>query len=195
MRLLNELVPQVQGRPAVILGGAPSLPHDLAQLNLNDAVYFSANHHGAMIRECDYIVYVDPQHQVTGENMQKKMSAFGLPTISPVFGCDYRMPNWNAARFLGNSGMHAIWAAVLLGANPIIVTGMECYQGGVYWHDETAASSSAGRKQSFFDFRLLHLKLLCRGANVRAVTPSMQRHFKKYDPTETIRASTARVLK
>jgi hypothetical protein len=190
MALLHELIPAVRGRPAVIMGGSPSLPEDVAKVQ-GDAVWFSANHHGAMLRGADYVVYVDPTHQVTGEPMQEKLSAYGAPTISPCFGADYRVPNWDSYKFRGNCGMQAIWFAAMLGANPIIVCGMECYQSGVYWHDEAAKSSSAGRPQSFFEGRLSDLKRLVVGANVRAVTPSLQKHFPAYDPSESVPPSTA----
>jgi len=190
MALLADLLPAVKGRPAVIMGGAPSLPDDVEKVK-GDAIWFSANQHGAMLRQCDYIVYVDPVHQVTRERMQDKLSAFGVPTISPCFGADYRVPNWNAAGFRGNCGMQSIWFASMLGANPIIVCGMECYRGGVYWHDAEAKSSSKGRPEKFFDARIADLKRLVDGANIRAVTPSMQKHFPAYDPAEEVSPSAA----
>lgn len=190
MALLSDLVSAVKGRPAVIMGGAPSLPNDVAKV-VGDAVWFSANQHGAMLRQCDYIVYVDPEHQVTGERMQDKLSEYGVPTISPCFGADYRVPNWNAARFKGNSGMQGVWFASLLGANPIIICGMECYQGGVYWHDADAKSSSKGRHQQSFDVNIERLKQLADGANIRAVTEGMVRHFPAYDPEEAYGPSEA----
>lgn len=174
----------------MVMGGAPSLPDDIAQIR-GDAIWISANQHGAMLRPVDYVLYVDELHMVTGERMSKKMAAFGAPTISLGFDSDYRVPNYAAVGFRGNCGLQAIRLAAALGANPIIVCGIECYQGGTYWHDSGAESTSRGRSVGFFDKHIRHLVELTRGANIRAVTQTMQRHFPAYDPEETFAPSEA----
>lgn len=185
MGLLSDLIPNVCGRPVVVMGGAPSLPDDVERVAHDDCVYISANQHGLMLRDCDYSVYVDPVHQVTGERMQEKLSAFGVPTISPVFGADYRIPNWDSIGFKGNCGLHAIWVAYLLGASAIIVCGIECYQGGTYWHDPKGKSSSVGRGIQFFEKRIAELKKIIDVSRVRVVSGHLNNHFISYDPRES----------
>lgn len=125
-----------KGRPAVVMGGAPSLPEALRRCPDN-AVYISANQHGAMLRKVDYIFYTDRVHQSTNAPMRLMLKRYGVPLVGPQPDADYVMETTIEA----NSGIRAILFAEILGCDPVIVVGIEMYQGKTYWHDHHAKST------------------------------------------------------
>jgi hypothetical protein len=125
-RSVRDLVHAHVGRPAVCLGGGLSLPAQLEQCPpRGEAVYISANDHGARLTPCDYIVAHD--------KIEDRVRPFGLPLISRQLWADYRVLDWPAA----NSGIIAAWAARLMGCAPIYIVGMDCFAPGVQtYHDK-----------------------------------------------------------
>lgn len=180
-----------RGLPVVAMGGGPSLPDQVAAIRHPVGAWVSANEHGAKLRQVDYIVAVDDVHQVTGELMGPRLRAYGVPLISPRFFADYRMPAITVRRrdgqmidFRGNSGMQAIWVAWALGGWPVIVAGIDNYQGGTYWHTPEADSSGTAKAQDDFDDRLAQLRDLIGTDRVRVVDGPLLRFWPKYDPGE-----------
>lgn len=125
---LRELAQRHAGQPIAVLGGGVSLPKHVKQLP-KDCVRISVNEHGAKLTKCDYIVALD--------DIPHKVQGLGVPVISPKPWADVQMTEYP---YFGNSGMEAVWVASLMGAHPVIVCGMDCYQGGTYWHDKSAES-------------------------------------------------------
>jgi hypothetical protein len=148
------------GQPAVVMGGGPSLPRDLAILAdafgpLDDAVWISANEHGAMLRPVDYLVYRDALHQRASQAAGYQVSMLdvlreyvdrdGAMTISHKPGADLQLDLPGEVAPVLNSGLWAIYAAAQMGCRPILCAGMDCYTGDTYHHDGGAQSSSRGK--------------------------------------------------
>lgn len=160
----SELTGVHKGRPAVVMGGAPSLPAAL-RLCPDDAVYISANQHGAMLRKASYIVYTDRVHQLTNIPMRLLLKKYGAPLVGPQPDADYFFDSGIEA----NSGIRAILFAGLLGCDPIIVTGVEMYKGGTYWHDLDAASSGFDKDAGKINEMLQHLIVATSHLNVQHI--------------------------
>jgi hypothetical protein len=161
---VSALSDAYRGRPAVVMGGAPSMPGAVDKCPA-DAVYISANQHGAMLRKCDFIVYVDRLHQVTGIPMRLMLQRYGYPIVGMQEGADYVLP-W---RYDGNSGLQAILFACLLGCSPVIATGIEMFKGKTYFHDPDAKSSGFDKSEEFVDRVLAELQGLVAGCDVRQI--------------------------
>jgi hypothetical protein len=118
------------GLPAAVLGGGPSLHNDLLHFVPRDAVLISANQHALRYCQPNYLVCLDklvPSPEFA--------SAFCAPAhlamlrISPIrdqsdvnlCGVDW----WHA----GYSGQFATWLACWIGCDPVLLCGMDCYQG------------------------------------------------------------------
>lgn len=129
-RTVRELVHAHVGMPAVVLGGGPSLPESLATCpGRGNAVYLSANEHGALFTECDYIVAHD--------KIEPKIRPFGKPLISRHMWADFRI----MGSIVASTGVETAWVARLMGCSPIYIVGMDCYgDGGTYHHDPNATS-------------------------------------------------------
>lgn len=164
------------------MGGSPDLPSDLQKIE-KAAAYLSANEHGAMLRDADYIVCVDQEHQRLREPMQSVLAPFGVPIISRQEWADYRITREFKIPSL-NSGFTAICVAHLLGAWPIIVAGIGLYQAGTYFHDTEAASSGNDRSDDEWRNRIAKLKRFVRTDCVRVVSGPLVEHFAQYDPAE-----------
>lgn len=124
--------------PAVVLGGAPSLPAQLEQCPpRGEAVYLSANDHGARLTACDYLVCHD-QRDSRGDPMERTLRAFGAPIVSRHIFADYRI----MGSVVPDTGIETAWVARLLGCAPIYICGIECFSGqGTYHHDPAARSN------------------------------------------------------
>jgi hypothetical protein len=173
MTCISAIGNKYAGRPAVVMGGAPSMPAAVAQCPA-DAVYISANQHGAMLRKCDFVVCVDQRHQVLGIPMRLMLQRYGYPIVGMHEGCDYVMP-W---RYDGNSGLHAILFACLLGCSPVIATGIEMFKGKTYFHDPDAKSSGFTKPEEFVERVLAELEGLVAGCDVQQVDCNLP--FPKY---------------
>jgi hypothetical protein len=185
-KLVTDIIGKHAGKRIVVMGGAPSLPGAVAGLDAD--VWISANQHGAMLRPVDYIYAADVHHQVMkleGKRMPMAhlLHPFGVPVISKRWWADYRIP---ADQFpiTGNSGLQAIGAAVLLGANPVIVAGIEMYRTGhTYYHAPSAVSSGNRRDDSEVARVIAELVEAVKGQNVRRIgCPLLP--FPEYDPAE-----------
>lgn len=125
---LTDLVHRHMGRPGVAMGGGLSLPSQIPQCPA-DAVWISANDHGAKLREVDYIAVID--------RIEHRVRPFGKPLISIREWADYRVLENPAP----NSGVLAAMILWVFGCAPIIAVGMDCYDQGTYWHDPGAVST------------------------------------------------------
>jgi hypothetical protein len=115
------------GLPAVVLGGGPSLPVDLARLPRSIMVKFCVNQHGLQFVQPDYLVFLDnpdlnPALQAAAQGRQ-------LMTIS-------RLKDWSDVDLtgadwwqVGFSSHLATWLACWMGCDPVLLAGMDCYQG------------------------------------------------------------------
>jgi len=130
--LMSTLKDHYAGRPAGVLGGGPSLPRDLARLP-QDALLIAVNYHafyhtpGILEREPDFMVYNDePKANPLQEKAVREHRAIHVspePTSDVIFDVDV----WTGF-FSSNT---ATWFALYLGCDPVILCGMDCYQGAV----------------------------------------------------------------
>lgn len=183
MRSFEEsLVGAHAGRAAVICGGAPSLPSDLAACPV-DAVYLSANQHGCLIRQCDYIVSMDKIHNETWMDKrtgrQYMLRDFNTPIIAPYDWADYKLLKRPP---LVESGIVASWLAHKMGCSPVIITGVSLYQGATYFHDMEAKSH--GQTLTLAEHYKHWDALLEQAPNgvFRAVSGPLLNLFPQYDP-------------
>lgn len=131
MPAITELRGAHAGRPAAILGGGPSLPDDVARLP-RDAVMISVNQHGVLLAPCDYIIYLDER---VGNLLPPGAAGVRVSPHGDV--ADYSTQGlWDN----GFTASAAAALALLLGCRPVILCGMDLYQGATYWHDRAAPS-------------------------------------------------------
>jgi hypothetical protein len=195
-RLITELLHRWEGKPILVIGGGPSVLRDLPNLKETPACVISANEHGFKQKYfgVDLVTNVDKRHCMLKEPMEKILRPLGGIIVNRHSWADYRLPDWAMA---GNTGMQAIALAAILGANPVIVTGMDLWNGGrVYFHDKGAKPlkfkplKSALKRRS--KERVGPLKVFCTGANIRPMSGALTEWFKQYDPAEVLKP--ARVI-
>ena len=120
------------GIPAAVLGGGPSLPSDMRRVP-QDAILIAVNYHGLYHcpeifgRDPDYMVYNDVPS--TNPLMEQAVQEHRVMLVSPEPTSDvlFDEPVWTGF-FSSNT---AAWFALWLGCDPVILCGMDCYQGPV----------------------------------------------------------------
>lgn len=189
MQAITELLYRHFDKPALIIGGGPSVPIDVTMLPSDYfGVVLSANEHGFKQRSFrpDYIVNVDKRHSVTQEYMRTRLAQYGTPTINCHSWADYRLPDW---KWAVNSGITAIAAAIVMGCNPIVATGIDCWQTNkLYFHSaaDPGARSPAQKFRPYFMEQLAHFVRFREGcyANVRALCGPIKDRFGAFHPDE-----------
>ncbi len=133
------------GQAAAILGGGPSLPADLERLP-RDCVLISVNHHALRLCRPDYMVYLDDPRAIP--ELAEAIDVFQGIKVSPMPSSDVILPKgeyWEG----GFSSALATWFALWREYGPVILCGMDCYQGAQkYFYDRT------GFQHPVFDFPL-----------------------------------------
>jgi hypothetical protein len=119
------------GRPAAVLGGGPSLPGDMARLP-KDCLLIAVNYHAFRICAPDFMVYNDQPESdprlLTAVQIVDAVKVSPDPTSDILFDC----PVWTGFY----SSNTAAWFALWMGCSPVILCGMDCYQGErVYFHE------------------------------------------------------------
>jgi hypothetical protein len=127
------------------MGGGESLSA-CVHLFPPNAVHFSVNDHGCRLmrhtlkiaRLPDYVVACDKIEQRVRFDIRPPGTgaAWDVPVIGRWGWADYRM----LFSVAPNSGVAAAWAARLMGCAPIILAGMDLYQGPTYFDDANAYS-------------------------------------------------------
>lgn len=182
MMLIGEIAHCWAGEPVVVVGGGPSVNSDFPKIE-KVKHYISCNQHGQLLVDCDYIVAIDDIHNPTNSSMEKFIKNFGKPVISGQLWADVRLHDFS---FPGNTGLHAILVACILGGWPVIVIGIDCYQGKTYWHDPNALNISHGKNQKFFDIRIEQLKQITESWPIRPVSGPLSRFWPCYERTERL---------
>lgn len=130
---IANLQDKFPNRPAAVLGGGPSLPADLARLPEN-TILISVNDHALHFCNPDYLVFCDiPNAQIVPE-LAVAVDAFPGTKVSHLPLSDVDL---NGAAYWdgGFTSTLATWFALYIGCNPVILCGMDCYQGEVkYCH-------------------------------------------------------------
>lgn len=182
MQAITELLYKHFDKPALVIGGGPSVLADLPFLpeDYFDAV-FSANEHGFKQTKflVNYTVNVDKRHSVTQEYMRHRLRQYHAAIINCHSWADYRLPDW---KWAVNSGITAIAAAVVMGCNPIVTTGIDCWQTNqLYFHTagDPGVRSAAQKFRPYFMEQLAHLVRSREGCygNVRALSGLIKDRF------------------
>lgn len=144
---ISELEGFCAGRAAAVMGGGPSLPDDLAHLPAG-CFFISVNGHSLELARADAIVFCDNPHRksrLSSVLLRNRIESFKEPKISPIDEhSDYKfdVPYWDG----GFSSTVATWLACFMGADPVLLCGMDCYQ---------------GEKKYFFDYKDIKIEHPC----------------------------------
>jgi len=118
---------------AAILGGGPSLSDDLKRLP-KDCVLIAVNDHALHFCNPDYLVFMDiPNPQILPELAVAVETFSGIKvSTTPLSDVNlHGLTYWDG----GFTSTLATWFALHLGCDPVILCGMDCYQGEVkYCH-------------------------------------------------------------
>jgi len=126
---ISEMKDIHAGRPAAILGGGPSLIEDLQRIP-KDALLIAVNYHAFYHLPEDrlptYMVYNDAPStnplQVIAVEEHKSIHV----SPEPSSDVEFDMPDIWTGFFSSNT---AAWFALHMGCDPVILCGMDCYQG------------------------------------------------------------------
>lgn len=187
-KLAADLYGVANRRPAIVVGGGPSAPSQLARLAYihSHMIVISANGHAAKLGlEPDLIVCKDHLHTETRERMEDILRPLGAPILCRHYWADYRLARWPVQ---GNSGMLAIAVAAMIGCGQIFPIGFDCYQSGTYFHDLEAKNVSCGLMDSRWRSRYQRLAAKLATADVRTLDPSpLDAAFRRHNPLEATR--------
>lgn len=125
---VSELRDCFIGRTAAVLGGGPSLPADLARLPA-DCVLVAVNNHAFYpVEYCqpDFMVYMDNPRKAP--DLAAALLRFDGVVISPFEDSGVILPKGEYYDG-GFSSALAVWFALWCEHDPVILCGMDCYQG------------------------------------------------------------------
>jgi hypothetical protein len=195
-RVISELFETYRGKPALVIGGGPSVLVDLPTLpvDFRPSLVLSANEHGTKQDRfaVDFIVNCDKIHCMRHEPMEPFLRQFGVSIINRWSWADVRLEDWT---FSGNSGTTSVAVAAALGCSPIVVTGIDFWSTGRrYFHDPVADLPPARRTYAWQrnaptpitkpDKRLGKLWDFCGEAHIRPMSGPMTTRWKKFHPGE-----------
>lgn len=127
MKSIKELKNKHGNLPVAVLGGGPSLPEDLKKIP-TESILIGVNHHFHRLINADYVVFMDKLNRPG--NLLKK----GLDQMSGVVRIshyseqsDYNIDvdYWDG----GFSSTLATWLGCYITTGPVLLCGMDCYQG------------------------------------------------------------------
>lgn len=175
--------------PILVIGGGPSVSVDLARLDARPVAVISANAHGfrQSLFPPTHALVLDDHHSVTEESMEALIRPYGAPIIGPNWWADYRMNDWRGGM---NSGLTAICAAVLMGGNPVIVTGLDGFAGG-YFH-APSHTRIGGQDEETVRRQTRTLVQYVGDCPVRPMSGYLLDHFPRFDGAETFGAPPPR---
>jgi hypothetical protein len=127
---MSSLQDRYIGRPAAVLGGGPSLPDDFARLP-ERCVLIAVNYHAFHLCQPDFMVYNDQPESdpLLLEAVCNRKAT--LVSSDPTSDIHFDVPVWTGFY----SSNTAAWFALWMGCNPVILCGMDCYQGEAkYFH-------------------------------------------------------------
>jgi hypothetical protein len=122
--LMSQLKDVCAGQPAAILGGGPSLPGDMARLPIG-CLLIAVNYHAMRLCDPTYMVYND--HPESDPLLEAAVRDFQGIKVSPGPTSDilFDVPVWTGFY----SSQTAAWLGLWMGCDPVILCGMDCYQG------------------------------------------------------------------
>jgi len=130
MEKMSQYRNRFEGKPAAVLGGGPSLPGDLRRLPA-DCLLIAVNYHAFLFCQPQFMVYNDQPESDPRlmEAVQRKAAILVSP--EPTSDIAFDVPVWTGFY----SSNTAAWFALWMGCDPVILCGMDCYQGEIkYCH-------------------------------------------------------------
>ena len=130
---MSQYQERYAGHPAAVLGGGPSLPADMAKLPPG-CLLIAVNNHAFRICEPDFMVYNDRPEDFPDLGAAIFACAGKVVRVSPDPTGDvlFDVDVWTGFY----SSNLATWFACWMGCDPVILCGMDCYQGDVkYFHE------------------------------------------------------------
>ncbi len=177
-RLMSQYKDLFSGRPAAVLGGGPSLPADMQRLPPG-CVLIAVNHHARLLCRPDFMVYNDHPDDFSG--LQAALEDKGVIRVSPepTSHIEFDVDVWTGFY----SSNTATWFAIWLGCDPVILCGMDCYQGEQKYFHEYEDGPHLHQEQDHYirpwieeaRARLLHPE------RVRAMSGPLVKVFGQYD--------------
>lgn len=118
-------------RPAAVLGGGPSLTSDLKRLPQN-TILIAVNDHALHFCAPDYLVFMDIPNRQELPGLADAIEHFDGIKVShlPLSDVDLKsegIKHWDG----GFTSTLATWFALYIGCDPVILCGMDCYQGEI----------------------------------------------------------------
>jgi hypothetical protein len=113
-------------RPGAVLGGGPSLQADAARIPKH-AVKIAVNHHALAIVRAQFMVFWDdPARNATLALAARSRLAIRVSPLLAWSDVDLSNAGWWKGQF---SSHLATWFACWMGCDPVLLCGMDCYQG------------------------------------------------------------------
>lgn len=181
---LSSLRDKYAGRPAAILGGGPSLPEDLKRIPRR-SLLFAVNHHAHRIGiKTDFLVFWDCPTSHRTRELGAALETYKGIKISPIL--PYSDVDFEGVELPPDPGFTsplAAWLALYMGCSPVLLCGMDCYQGPVKFCHPSEV------KHPCHDYPLhMHLDAWRRAAEnlpesseIRAVSGPLVEIFGKYE--------------
>lgn len=182
---MSQLRNKFAGRPALVLGGGPSLPGDyqcFVGARSSRPILIAVNYHAQAIGiQPHFMVYND--HPQSDPVLFQSVKDFGGLRVSPdpTSDIDFDVYVWTGSY----SSNTATWFALWLGCDPVVLCGMDCYQGDVIYPHKYS------HHVPVFDYPLDdHLRpwredglnLLPHVERVRVMSGPLTGIFPKYEP-------------
>src|SRR6478735_10399026 len=187
--LVGTLVGQYAG-PILVVGGAPGMPEELEILRaqgfpLDTCIIISANEHAIHAGlKPHYSCVNDDIHHTLQVHQEPRLRELMPETklLSRHWWADYRSPQLMAC----NSGLKAILYAAIMGANPVVVIGIQNYSNGLYFHEHVGkkANPNLARESSYFSKQTNMLQRALQGVPVRTVSGPLTHIWPKWRPDE-----------
>jgi hypothetical protein len=140
--ILSKLRNTQTGRAAFVAGGGPALPDDWIRFERGPdwpgALVVAVNYHALEIGiPAEIMVYNDHPTGPQADKMIQAIRTFDGIKISPEPTSDVQ---FDVEVWTGSFSSHtATWIALYLGCMPVVLGGMDCYQGAsLYCHDMDA---------------------------------------------------------
>ncbi len=192
--IVNQLVGKLVGQragPVLVVGGAPSAPEELAHLrehgfDVDGCTIISANEHALHLGlKPQFACVNDDVHHTLNVPQEPRLRKLMPETmlLSRHWWADYRSPQLMPC----NSGLKAILYAAILGANPVVVIGIQHYSTGLYFHEhggKEKGNPNFGRPAGYFGQIVQRIKMKLGSVPVRPVSGPLTNDWPAWRPDE-----------
>ena len=121
---IKELRDIHDNTPVAVLGGGPSLPGDLKKLH-KETILIGVNYHFHRLTNADYMVFMDKGFLTRNADFIKNIDAIKISQYAHQSDYLLDVDFWDG----GFSSTLATWLAGYISSGPVLLCGMDCYQG------------------------------------------------------------------